>query len=95
VETSSGGIDILGELGMRGPGGRAGPGARARGGAAAGGPAALDFALPLGSLIMYTDEAAKLPAGVIEGPGTITLRSAQPQFGSRGSIRVKILLLDE
>lgn len=54
-----------------------------------------DWAFPLGALIMYTDENAKAKAGVIEGPGHIILRSSRPNFGNRGALRVKILLLDQ
>ncbi len=53
-----------------------------------------DWSFPLGCLLMYIDENKKAKAGVIEGPGTIILRSANPQWGSKGQIRVKILLLD-
>jgi len=53
-----------------------------------------DWSFPIGSLLMYVDDTKKAKAGVIEGPGTIILRSAQPQWGSKGQIRVKILLLD-
>lgn len=53
-----------------------------------------DWSFPLGSLLMCIDDGKKTQVGVIEGPGTIILRSAQPQWGSKGQIRVKILLLD-
>jgi hypothetical protein len=54
-----------------------------------------DYALPLGSMIMWIDENSRQQVGEISGPGHIVLRSAQPQYASKGQIRVKIILLDE
>ncbi len=53
-----------------------------------------DWSLPLGAMIMSIDEGKKSLVGVIEGPGHIILRSSQPEYGNRGTIRVKILLID-
>lgn len=53
-----------------------------------------DWAFPLGAMIMYIDEGKKSRVGVIEGPGHIILRSSRPNYGNRGSIKVKILLID-
>lgn len=53
-----------------------------------------DWSFPLGAMIMYIDEGKKARVGVIEGPGHIILRSSRPNYGNRGSIKVKILLID-
>lgn len=53
----------------------------------------VDVSNALGALVMWTEaKPSQVAAGAMEGPGPISLASAQPTLANKGTIRVKILI---